>query len=103
LVKVFIPFGIKITMTATLRSEMYLIRHFISDPDRAIKIDDINNTVVSWWNNRYNINLPVRVIPAVSDDEREKCLAEVRKLFKYTVDTCRRNCIRRLIDYATTV
>ena len=90
-------------MTPTLHSEMYLVRHFISDPDRAIKIDDINNTVVSWWNNRYNVNLPVRVIPLVSDDEREKCLEEVGKLFKYTVDACRRNCIRRLLEYATTV
>ena len=83
------------------KPEMYLVRNFFRDPDRAIKIEAINNTVVSWWKNRYQKILPVRVTPTVSDDEREKCLEEVKKLFKLTVDICRRNCIKRLLEYAT--
>ena len=80
---------------------MCLVRNFFRDPDGAIKIEAMNNTVVSWWKNRHQKNLPVRVTPTVSDDEREKCLEEVKKLFKLAVDVCRRNCIRRLLDYAT--
>ena len=83
------------------KPEMYLVRNFFQNPDSAIKIESINNTVVSWWKNRYQKNLPVRVTPTVSDDEREKCLEEVKKLFKFAVDVCRRNCIKRLLDYAT--
>ena len=103
LVDEIITFGIKETMPSIFQGEIYLARQFISDPDRAIKIEDINNTVVSWWKIRYKKKLPVKAFPEVSDDECENCLQEVKKLFKVTVDHCRKNCIRRLLEYATEI